>query len=194
MNNVLIVLLVLVVGLVAFIATRPGQFHVERSTTVAAAPEAVFAQVEDLHRWAAWSPWEKLDPQMKKDFSGAPAGVGSVYHWVGNDKVGEGRMTITETQPGRRLRILLEFIKPFASTNTSTFTFAPEGSGTRVTWAMDGSASFMVKAMGILMPMDRTVGPDFERGLASLKGLAESAPPPAPADSSAAAAPAKSAG
>ena len=94
--------------------------------TIAAPRDAVFAKIDDLHQWADWSPWEGRDPQMKKEFSGASAGVGSMYHWVGNDKVGEGRMTITEAQPGERVVILLEFIKPFASTCTSTFALVPD--------------------------------------------------------------------
>ena len=173
MKKVLMVLLIVVVGFCGFVATRPATFHVERVTTIAVPSEAVFARINDLHQWDAWSPWEKLDPQMKKTYEGADAGVGASYHWSGNDKVGEGRMTITESEPGSKVGIKLEFIKPWQATNTGTFTFTPEAAGTRVTWAMDGTNNFMAKAMTIFMNMDQMIGSDFEKGLASLKELSE---------------------
>lgn len=157
-----------VVLFLAAVATRPAKFHIERSATVAAPPAIAFAQVNDFHRWAEWSPWDKMDPSMKKTYEGPAAGVGSMYSWLGNDKVGEGKMTITESTPGAKVTLKLEFIKPFAATNMTTFTFAPEGEGTKVTWAMDGDNNFMSKAMQMFMSMDKMVGPDFERGLSNL--------------------------
>jgi hypothetical protein len=117
-----------------------------------------------------------MDPQMKKTFDGASSGVGAVYAWTGNDKVGEGKMTIEKSAAPSLVGIKLEFFKPFAATNTATFTFAPASEGTKVTWAMDGENNFVGKAFSMFMDMDKMVGADFERGLASMKTLAESAP------------------
>jgi uncharacterized protein YndB with AHSA1/START domain len=167
--------------LAVVIATRPPTYHIERSVAVAAPPEAVFAPVNDFHSWPAWSPWEKLDPQMKKTFDGAPAGVGAIYSWSGNNKVGEGRMTMEKSERPSLISIKLEFLKPFASTSTATFTFAPDGQGTKATWAMDGNNNFVGKAFGLFMNMDKMMGGDFDRGLASLKVIAESAPKGVPA-------------
>lgn len=166
--------LVCVLGVLAIvIATRPDSLHVERSAQIAAPPAVVFEQVNDFRRWSPWSPWEKIDPGMKKTFSGPAAGAGASYHWVGNDEVGEGRMTITESKPPERVLIKLEFLKPFAATNDTTFTFAEGGAGTKVTWAMDGRNNFMMKAYSLFNDMDAMIGKDFDKGLASMKGLAE---------------------
>lgn len=173
MRRILLVLLVLVLGFVGYVSTRPAEFHVERSATIAASASTIYPHLADFHQWEAWSPWERLDPAMKKTYEGDPMGVGSNYHWAGNDSVGEGRMTIKESVPSERLTIELEFIKPFAATNTTLFSLAPEGEGTKVTWAMDGKKDFMMKAVGLFMDMDKQVGGDFERGLASLKQLTE---------------------
>lgn len=194
MRNVLRVIVLLVALLLAFINSRPAAFHVERSATIAAPGEVVFAQVGDFHNWKAWSPWEKLDPHMQVAFEGPPAGVGSAYHWTGNDKVGEGRMTILESDPGRRLAVRLDMLKPWKSTNTCAFDLTPAGTGTHVTWSMDGHNNFLMKTMSVFESMDKMVGPDYERGLANLKQVAEAAPPPAapaPAATDAAAAAAK---
>jgi Polyketide cyclase / dehydrase and lipid transport len=155
------------------VATRPPTFHIERSITVNAPPEAAFAEVNDFHAWPNWSPWEKMDPGMKKTFAGAPSGAGSIYSWVGNDKVGEGRMTIEKSDQPSLVSIKLEFLKPFAATNTATFTFVPAPGGTKVTWAMDGEKNFMAKAFHMVMDMDKMVGGDFERGLTAMKAAAE---------------------
>jgi hypothetical protein len=188
MKRVVLVLGLILLALVAFIQSRPATFHVERSTQVSASPATVFAHVNDLHRWETWSPWQKLDPAMKETFDGPDAGVGAGYHWAGNKDIGEGRMTITESTPGEKVGIRLEFIRPFASTNATSFSFVPAEGGTRVTWVMDGPNNFMSKAMGLVKTMDAMIGPDFERGLASLKSVAEAdaqpaAAAPAPADS-----------
>jgi uncharacterized protein YndB with AHSA1/START domain len=167
-KRIAIAAVLLVAILAAVVATRPSTFRVERSATAAAPPEAVYAQIADFHRWAAWSPWEKLDPGMKKDFAGPAVGQGAGYHWSGNDKVGEGRMTVTAATPGEQVVIQLEFLKPWASTSTTTFRLAPEGAGTRVTWSMEGHHDFMGKAFSLFMDMDKMIGSDFERGLAQL--------------------------
>jgi carbon monoxide dehydrogenase subunit G len=180
MKKALIVLLLLVVGVVIFIATRPGSYHIERSASIAAPPEVVFANINDFHRWSAWSPWDDVDPAMKVTLDGPESGTDASYHWIGNDKVGEGRMTITESVPSDKVGIRLEFIKPFASTCTTNFALQPNSEGTHVTWTMDGTNGFMMKAMGLFMNMDDMVGKDFDKGLASLKAIAEAeaaAPP-----------------
>jgi len=172
-KKLLLVLGAAVILLGAVIASRPPGFRVERSAVVAAPPEVVYAQLADFHRWEGWSPWAKLDPAQKVDFEGAPAGVGAGYHWKGNEKVGEGRMTITGATPGREVTIRLQFIKPWEQTSTSAFALAPDGTGTKVTWSMTGSFDVMGRAMTLFMDMDKQVGPDFEKGLAAIQKIAE---------------------
>jgi hypothetical protein len=156
------------------ISLQPATFHIERSLTMAAPPEAVRAQVNDFHAWNGWSPWEKLDPALQRSFDGAPSGVGAKYAWVGNKEVGEGRMTIEQSDPSKVV-IKLEFLKPFTATNTTTFTFAASAEGTKTTWAMDGNNNFISKAFHLVMDPDKMVGRDFERGLAAMKSAAEAA-------------------
>lgn len=175
-RKILIGVAAVIVLFVVVVATRPATFHIERSVTIAAPAENAFAQVNDFHAWANWSPYEKLDPQMKRTFDGAASGTGAKYAWSGNKEVGEGRMTIDKSDKPSRIEIELEFIKPFAATNTATFTFVPSPEGTKVTWAMDGKNTFVSKAFHLFMDMDKLVGKDFESGLSALKTLAEAAP------------------
>jgi hypothetical protein len=165
---------VLIAVFLGFVATRPNAFHVERTAVMMAPPKTAFALVNDFHNWAGWSPWEKLDPAMKKVFEGAAAGTGAGYYWNGNDQVGEGRMTITESKPDEKVLIKLKFLKPFPSTNVTTFSFAAQGQSTRVTWAMDGEHNFFSKAFSLVKSMDAMIGKDFEKGLQQMKDLAES--------------------
>jgi polyketide cyclase/dehydrase/lipid transport protein len=175
-----IAVLGLVVVLVAFIATRPATFHIERSTLIHAPAENAFVHVNDFHAWSAWSPYEKLDPKMERSYSGAPSGVGAAYAWKSESgNVGEGNMTIEKSDKPSEIVIRLQFTKPFAATNTASFSFAPAAGATKATWAMDGNNDFMGKAASLFMNMDQLVGSDFERGLAALKTLAESAAKPA---------------
>ena len=173
--KVLIGLAVVVVMLVAVVATRPSEFRFARSTTISAPAPAVFAQVNDFHRWEAWNPWAKLDPAMKQAYEGAPAGVGAVYTWAGNHEVGEGRMTVTESRPTDLIRIRLDFLKPFAGTSVAEFTFKPEGDQTAVVWSMTGHNNFIAKALCLFMNMDKMIGGQFEKGLAQMKVAAEAA-------------------
>jgi len=152
---------------VAVAATRPATYLVQRSIIVAAPPEAVYAAVVDFRRWERWSPWASLDPGQKTTVAGD--GVGAVYTWSGNDKVGAGRMTIVEAVPGSRVGIKLEFLRPFESTSETSFLVVPEGPGSRLTWLMKGTNGYVARAMSIFMDMDKMIGPDFEKGLASLK-------------------------
>jgi hypothetical protein len=162
-----------VLGIV--VARRPSEFRVSRTATIAAPAPVLFAEVNDFRNWAAWSPYEKRDPAMRKTYEGAPAGTGAVYTWSGNKEVGQGRTTITESRPSELIRIRLEFEKPFRATNTAEFAFKPEGQRTAVTWSLIGRSNFMMKAMGLFMNMDRMIGGDFEQGLAQLKSVAEGA-------------------
>jgi hypothetical protein len=170
------VLAAIVIVFVILVAMQPADFRITRSATMSALPADVFAQVNDFHNWQAWSPWAKIDPAMKQTYEGPPAGTGAIYSWVGNSKVGEGRMTMMESKPSDLIRIKLEFLKPFKATNTAEFTFQPEGEQTQVTWSMSGQKNFMLKAFGLFMSMDKMVGDDFEKGLAQMKSLVEAAP------------------
>jgi hypothetical protein len=169
-------LVVLVVVFVCIVALQPAHYRVERSATINAPAAVVFAQVNDFHKWNAWSPWAKLDPAMKQSFEGPQAGNGAIYTWAGNKDVGEGRMTITESHPSDLIKIKLEFIKPFAATNATDFTFKPQGNQTAVTWTMNGDNNFVGKAFSLFMNMDKMIGGDFEKGLAQMKSVAEAAP------------------
>jgi hypothetical protein len=177
-RKILIGVAALVAGAAPWVSLQPPTFHVERSVTIQAPAENAFALVNDFHGWTAWSPWEKRDPKMERSYAGASSGAGAVYAWRGNSEVGEGRMTISKSERPSLLSIRLEFLKPFAATNTATFTFTTVGEGTRVTWAMDGENTIPGKIAHLVMDMDKMVGADFERGLSALKSAAESAPKP----------------
>ena len=166
-------IVVVLVALGGAIATRPDTFRVERSATIAAPANVVFGYLNDFHNWALWSPWEKLDPAMKRTFSGAPAGVGSVYTWSGNSKAGEGSMAITESTPDDRIALDLDFVRPFKSHNMTEFTLKPTAGGVNLRWGMSGVNTVAGKAMSLVTSMDKLVGKDFERGLANLKTLSE---------------------
>ena len=176
-----IILLAVAVIVVAFLVVammQSAEFRVTRSVTISAPAPSVFALVNEMHNWEKWNPWQKVDPAMKVTFSGPPAGVGAGYDWVGNKEVGEGRLGIIESRPSDLVRLKLEFLKPFAATNTAEFTFKPEGSGTTgtktvVTWSMFGNKNFVSKVMGLVMNMDTMVGGQFEKGLADMKATAE---------------------
>jgi len=148
-------------------------FTIGRSTTIEAPPERVYEQIADFHNWPSWSPWEGMDPQMRRTYSGAEAGTGSKYAWSGNRKVGQGSMEITDTAEPSRVDIDLIFEKPWKAHNTTFFSIDREASGSRVTWSMTGENTAATKLMGLFKSMDKMVGPDFERGLARLKATAE---------------------
>ena len=171
--GIVVVVLVAVIAILA--ALQPSHYRIERSANINAPASVVFAQVNDFHKWEAWSPWAKIDPAMKQTYEGASSGTGAIYTWAGNNQVGEGNMTITESRSSDLIRIKLEFLKPFASTCATEFTFKTEGNQTAVTWTMDGDNNFMGKAFGLFMNMDKMVGGDFEKGLAQMKAVVEAA-------------------
>ena len=176
--TVLAILAAIVVVFVIVVATRPADFRLSRSITIAAPAANVFPHVNELKKWQPWSPWMKLDPNARSNFEGPEAGKGSAMSWAGNNQVGEGKMTITESKPNELVHFRLDFYKPMAGTSEAEFTFKPEGNGTTVTWSMWGKNNFIAKAMCMFMDMDKMVGGEFEKGLASLKSVAEAAPKP----------------
>ncbi len=176
LKKTIIVLAAILIVFVAIVAMQPSEFRVSRTATMSAPAPMAFAQVNDFHNWPAWSPYEKLDPAMKKTYEGPPAGTGAIYTWAGNSQAGEGRAMIVESRPNDLIRIKLEFLKPFAATNTAEFTFEPGGDQTAVTWSLSGRNNLMFKAVGLFMSMDKMVGGQFEQGLEQLKSVVEAAP------------------
>jgi hypothetical protein len=174
-----IVIAILVVAIIAVIvvlilaAGKPDIFRIQRSTTSKASPDQFFPFINDFHNWSVWSPFEKLDPVMKKNFSGAAGGKGAVYEWEGNSKAGKGRMEIVESSPPGKVAIKLDFIKPFEGHNITEFTMTPKGDSTEIVWAMHGPCSFGMKIFHVFCNMDKMIGKDFEAGLANLKVVAE---------------------
>lgn len=163
LKKILIALAAIVVVVVVVVALQPSEFRVTRTAVISAPAPAVFAQVNDFHKWEAWSPWARLDPAMKQTYEGAREGPGAIYRWAGNREVGEGSMTITESRPSDLVRIKLEFLKPFAGTSTAEFT---------------GDNNVMAKAVHLFMNMDTMVGGNFEKGLAHMKSVVEAKPKP----------------
>ncbi|BAU73139.1 SRPBCC family protein [Metapseudomonas furukawaii] len=169
----LAIIVVAILGVLGYAAISPDHFRIERTASIAAPPEKVFPLINDFQQWPAWSPWEKIDPTLKRSYSGPQAGVGAVYAWQGNNEVGTGRMEITGSQPASRVEIKLDFQMPFEAHNTAEFTLSPENGGTRVTWAMYGPSPYTHRLMQVFFDMDDLVGSRFDQGLANLKAAAE---------------------
>lgn len=169
--GIVVVLLVLVV--LGLALTKPNEFSMQRETTINAPRDKVFALINDFHNWGQWSPWEKLDPNMKRTYSGPPAGVGSVYEWAGNSDAGAGRMEITKSDVPSRIDIKLDFTAPIEANNMTEFAIDSTAAGTHVVWKMYGPNNFLSKVMTVFMSVDKMVGPDFEAGLAAMKATAE---------------------
>ena len=167
---VIVVVLALILG---YAAVRPDNFRVQRSATIKAPPEKIFALIDDFHAWGSWSPFEKLDPGMKRTFSGAASGKGAAYAWDSSGKAGAGSMEIQESTPSSKILIKLDFTKPLEGHNTAEFTIDTQGDSSKVTWAMYGPSPYVAKVMGIFFSMDSMIGKDFESGLANLKNAAE---------------------
>lgn len=176
LKAVAIVTIVLAVGIAAVLAialTKPDTFRVERALAVKAPAAAIYPLIADFHRWTSWSPFEGRDPDMKRSFDGPAQGKGATYAWDGNKDIGAGRMEILEASVPSKVRIKLDFERPFEGHNIAEFTFVPQGDATLVTWAMYGPAPFMSKLMQVFINMDGMIGKDFEAGLANLKKLTE---------------------
>lgn len=164
---------VLIAAVLIYAATKPDTFRVQRSISINAPPERILAHINDLTKWGAWSPWEKMDPAMKKTLSDAPQGKGAVCEWNGNNAVGQGRMEILESLPASKILIKLDFLKPFEAHNFAEFIFERNGNSTNVTWAMFGPAPYIAKVISLFMNCDKMVGPQFETGLANMKAVTE---------------------
>lgn len=171
--TIIILLTIFVITTLAYATTRPNAFRIERSTVIQAPPEKIFPFINDFHKWQAWSPWENIDPTMQRTYSGTAEGVGAIYAWQGAGKVGAGRMEITTARPSSVIIIQLDFMKPFEAHNIAEFTLTPQGQNTELTWAMHGPSPYISKLMGIFFNMDRMIGRDFEKGLNSLRLIAE---------------------
>ena len=143
-------------------------FEVRRSAVIPAAAEDIFPLVNDFHEWTKWSPWEVVDPGMSRRYFGPDAGTGAGYEWSGNRRAGSGTMEIVESLPPSTIRIRLLSTRPSKALNPTTFTFAPVPGGTEVTWVMTGENKGLGRVFALFMNMDKMVGADFERGLASL--------------------------
>ena len=173
LKTVLSLIAVALAAVLAYAATKPDTFRVQRSAHIKAAPETIFPHIDTLANWAAWSPWEKMDPAMKKTASGPANGKGATVAWEGNSDVGTGRMEITDSIPPSKITFSLNFLKPFEAHNTAEFTLERTGDGTRVTWAMFGPQGYLMKLMSLFVDCDQMIGKDFEAGLAALKTVAE---------------------
>lgn len=159
-----------------YVAMLPAEFRVERTATVAASPAQVFPHINDLRKWQNWSPWAKMDTNAKATFDGPESGTGAIFNWAGNDKVGEGRMTIIESRTNEAIKMKLDFLKPWPASNMADFTLVPDGQQTKVTWAMSGQQGFIEKAVCVFMNMDKMVGAEFEKGLANLNAVVAASP------------------
>jgi len=168
LNIILIAIAVIVVLFIVVVAMRPSEFRVTRTGRISAPAEVVFANVNALRKWEAWSPWAKMDPNAKSTYSGPDSGPGSSMHWSGNKKVGEGRMTIVDTKSNEVIHLKLEFLRPMKVTNMAEFLFKADGHQTSVTWSMSGKNNFVGKAFHMLVNCDKMIGRDFEKGLAGL--------------------------
>ncbi|RZJ03073.1 MAG: polyketide cyclase [Rubrivivax sp.] len=176
MNNLSLILICLGVALallLAYAATRPDEFRVERRARIAAPADKVWPLVSELRAFNRWNPYERKDPLLKSQYDGSAHGVGSRYAWE-SDKVGSGSLEITGQQPGRAVQMRLDFVKPFEAHNAAEFALLPTSDGaTEVRWTMHGPANFVSKLMGVFINMDKMVGRDFEDGLQNLRQLAE---------------------
>jgi uncharacterized protein YndB with AHSA1/START domain len=172
-KTIAILLALLIAALLIYAAIKPDSFRIERTTTINAPPDKVFSLINDFHQWEAWSPWEKIDPALKRTYSGASSGKGAIYEWNGNKEIGHGRMEITESAPPSKIALKLDFVKPFEAHNTVEFTLATQGDSTTVTQAMYGPSPYISKLMSIFFSMEKMVGEKYEEGLANLKAIAE---------------------
>ncbi|MDX8453672.1 SRPBCC family protein [Mesorhizobium sp. VK9D] len=173
LTAIVIILVVIVAAVLIYAATRPNEFVVTRSASIRAPAETIFPLINDFRRWPEWSPFEKLDPEMKRTLSGAESGKGAAYAWEGNSKAGKGCMEITGSAPSSLVSLKLDFEKPFRANNSVDFSLSPSGDGTTVTWTMRGARPFIAKLMGLFMNFDTLIGKDFEAGLANLKRATE---------------------
>ena len=170
---VVLLFVALVAAFIAYVASRPAAFRIERSQRIRANADAVFARVNDLREFNTWNPFAVADPSTRIVYSGPSRGTGAAYEWDSTGRGGKGRMTVVESQTARKVVMRLEFLKPFTATNTAEFSLVSEGPVTNITWAMTGSCGFVHKLCGLVFNSDKMVGGEFAKGLASLKDLVE---------------------
>jgi len=173
LKKILAVLIVVIAAFAGYVALQPDELVIQRQQAINAAPDKVFAQVNDLHKWDAWSPWAKIDPKAKIGFEGPAAGKDASFTWSGNDTIGEGRMTIVESRPAEVVDINVAFTKPFENTSSSKFEFTPKADQTLVTWTMSGKQNYLEKAMCIIFRGKAMVGGEMANGLSNLKAVSE---------------------
>jgi uncharacterized protein YndB with AHSA1/START domain len=173
LKTALLVVAAVIAALLVYAAFRPDSFRLSRSGTIDAPPDRVFALINELRRFNEWNPFARMDPQNAITYDAVTAGVGGAYTWQG-EKSGAGRMQITESVPGQRVTARLDFSKPFEAHNLVDFTVQAQGDkASTVTWTMHGPMPYLNRLMTIFFDMDKTVGKEFESGLANLKALAE---------------------
>jgi len=172
LKNLLIGLLAVVAIVVSIAFRQGGSFTVERHIDIRATPADIYPLIADLHQWRAWSPWENIDPDLQRTYSGAASGTGAVYAWRGAHRAGVARMEITAAAPDR-IALTMAFMKPVASTSQASFTFTPQGAITRVTWRLHGPLTLRTRLITSFIGMDVLLGSDLEKGLAGLKTAAE---------------------
>ena len=160
-------------GIVAYAATRPDSFSVQRSASIKAPPEAIFPLIASLRRMNTWNPFVEPDPAIKIEYIGPDSGKGAIHTWKGNSQVGEGRIEITDAVEPSRVGMKLDMVKPMAAHNTVEFSLLPSGDATTVTWAMSGQQPLIGKVMSLFIDCDKMIGGQFDKGLANLKAIAE---------------------
>jgi uncharacterized protein YndB with AHSA1/START domain len=154
-------------------ARKPDTLSIARSIEIRAAPEKIFALIDDFHNWSQWAPQDREDPSIQRTFSGPASGVGAESEWTSKGRAGTGQISIAEAVPPERVVVDVHFVKPFVAHNVNTFTLEPDGASTKVTWSMQGTNVYMLKLMSVLVDMDRMMGEHFESGLRDLKIAAE---------------------
>ncbi|MGH6906525.1 MAG: SRPBCC family protein [Aestuariivirga sp.] len=172
-TTIIILIVLAIAAILGLAAMKPDVFQVQRQADIRGPREKIFALLIDFNKWMQWSPWEKMDPALKRTYSGTPSGVGAVYAWEGNKKVGKGRMEIIEADRPSLVKLKLDFVAPFEAHNTAIFALAENDGVTRVMWTMSCRSPFMFKLMGLFTNMDKMIGKDFETGLANMKAIAE---------------------
>ena len=171
--TVLLLIAVAVLVFLAYVAMKPSDFRIERTAEIKAAPEAIFPLINDYRNFNRWNPFGFGDTKAVISYSGANSGVGAAYDWNSTGRAGAGSMIITNSAPSSRVNLDLNFSKPFVANNVVEFLLSPVGRTTTVSWTMSGRRPFFHKLMGTLFNMDKMVGGEFAKGLASLKALAE---------------------
>lgn len=175
MTIVAVALAVLVIALLAYAATKPDTFTIERSMPISASPELIFPLISNPRRMNTWNPFVAPDPAIKLVYTGPESGKGAAHTWAGNSKVGEGRIEVTDVSPPNRVAMQLDMLKPMKASNKVVFTLQPTAGATTVTWAMTGRQPLIGKLMTIFIDCEKMVGGQFEKGLTSLKSIAERA-------------------